>query len=259
MIDERALREITLLPFELAVREGGALGIMTAYNRLNGAYCSEHEELLARILREEWGFDGFVLTDWFAAGSTVGAARAGLDLEMPGPGRFYGSVLGDAVARGEVDEARLDRAVRTLLAVFDRLDAFDDTSADAPGAGPAAVDRPEHRALAREAATEAIVLLKNDGALLPLDAGALTSLAVIGPNAARAQIMGGGSASLAPHYRVTPLQAFRARLGEAVEVRYERGCDIDRTTPPLDGASLTAPGGEPGWLVELFAGLRPRG
>jgi len=114
VIDERTLREITLVPFELAVREGGALGIMTAYNRLNGPYCAEHEWLLHDVLRADWGFEGFVLTDWFGQGSTVGSARAGLDLEMPGPGRIYGPALADVVRRDEVDGQLLDDAVEAL-------------------------------------------------------------------------------------------------------------------------------------------------
>lgn len=227
VIDERTLRELYLVPFELAVRDGGALGIMTAYNRLNGTWCAEHPGLMA-IARREWGFEGIFVTDWFAMDSTVGSARAGLDLEMPGPGRQYGAALASAVRRGDLDEAVLDGIVRRLLGVFDRLGALDD-----PPPGPErSVDRPEHRAIARRAATEAMVLLRNDD-VLPFDASALRSLAVIGPNAARAQILGGGSAMLAPHYRMTPLDALRVRLGERVEITYQPGCDIDRTVPPV--------------------------
>jgi len=108
VIDPRTLRELTLVPFELAVREGGALGIMTAYNRLNGPHCSEHHQLITEILRGEWGFEGFVLTDWLSAGSTAGSSSAGLDLEMPGPGQFYGKLLAAAVRAAEVPEAELD-------------------------------------------------------------------------------------------------------------------------------------------------------
>jgi beta-glucosidase len=249
VIDDRALREIYLLPFELAVREGGTLGIMTAYNRLNGQFCAEHAGLLAGILRGEWGFEGFVLTDWYALGSTAGSAEAGLDLEMPGPGRFFGPALARAVEAGEVDEARLDAQVRRLLSVFDWAGAFDDP----PDAGERSVDRPEHRALGREAAAEAMVLLKNDG-VLPLDPARMRTLAVIGPNADRAEIMGGGSASLRPHYRITPLQAIRARLSDRASIRYERGCDTARTTPPLGATQLSTPDGTPGLAVEFFAG-----
>jgi beta-glucosidase len=228
VIDERTLREITLLPFELAVREGGALGIMTAYNRLNGTFCSEHVELLTDILRDDWGFEGFVLTDWYARGSTAGSVVAGLDLEMPGPGRIYGPVLAEAVRNDEVAESLVDAAVTRLLTVFDRIGALDDELAP-----PRGIDRAEDRALARRVAAESMVLLKNDDGMLPIDATAVTTIAIIGPNAERARIMGGGSASLAPHYRLTPLDALRRRAGDGVKILYEQGCDIERTVPPL--------------------------
>ncbi len=239
VIDERALRELYLVPFELAVAEGGALAVMTAYNRLNGRYCAEDEDLLSGILRGEWGFEGFVMTDWFALASTEASPRAGLDLEMPGPGRALGGALARAVSAGVVDEALVDAQATRLLRTLDRVGALDD---DAP-APERSVDRPEHRDVAREAATEAMVLLRNDG-LLPLDASALRTLAVVGPNADRAQIMGGGSAFLRPHRRVTPLDALRARLGDGVQLRHERGCDIDRTAPALEAA----------FAIELHAG-----
>jgi beta-glucosidase len=168
VIDERTLREIYLVPFEMAVRDGGSLGIMTSYNRLNGEYCTDRADLLQGILRDEWGFDGFVVTDWFGIGSTATAAAAGIDLEMPGPGRFYGPALAAAVTSGEVDEALVDAAVRRLLSVFDRLGALDDP----PGAVEESIDRPEHRALAREAAIGATVLLTNNG-VLPVDPSAV--------------------------------------------------------------------------------------
>jgi beta-glucosidase len=254
LIDERSLREIYLLPFELAVREGGALGIMTAYNRVNGSYCPDDAELLMDILRTEWGFSGFVVTDWFALASTVAAARAGLDLEMPGPGRSFGPALAEAVRRGDVDEAAVDEKARRLVSVFDRIGALDDP----PGRELHAVDLPEHRALAREAAAASMVLLKNE-ALLPFDVSTIRSLAVIGPNADRAEIMGGGSAQLQPHYRTTPLEAIRARLGDRVEIRHEPGCDTTRATPALAGPQLTDPDGAPGMAVELFGGLEMQG
>jgi beta-glucosidase len=238
LIDERTLREITLLPFELAVRDGGALGIMTAYNRLNGTYCSAHAQLLRDILRGDWGFEGFVLSDWYARGSTTESPRAGLDLEMPGPGRIYGPALAAAVRDGSVDESLVDACVTRLLTVFDTIGALDDQVEDARG-----VDRAEDRALARRAAAESMVLLQNEG-LLPLDASRITTLAVIGPNAERARIMGGGSASLTPHYRIAPLEAFRNRAGERVTIVYEPGCDIERTIPPV-GVTFG---------VEVFAG-----
>lgn len=244
VIDARTLRELTLVPFELAVREGGALGIMTAYNRLNGPHCSEHHQLITEILRQEWGFEGFVLTDWLSAGSTVGSSAAGLDLEMPGPGAFYGELLGDAVAAGDVPEAELDEHVTHLLSVFDRVGALDDD----PAWSSASIDRPEHRALAREAAIAATVLLRNEG-VLPFDPEQVRTLAVLGPNAERPQMMGGGSANLAPHHETSLLDALREKLGDALDVQYARGVDIDRTTAPLH-----AP-----FVVEYFNGPEPSG
>jgi beta-glucosidase len=246
VVDERTLRELYLVPFELVVKEGGGLGVMTSYNRVNGEYCSESAWLLSQVLREEWGFQGFIVTDWFAAGDTVASLRAGLDLQMPGPGRFFGEALAAAVRDGRVDEAELDAPVARMLSVWERLGALEDTGKDAERS----VDLPEHRTLAREAAREAIVLLRNDGTL-PLDASGLQRVAVIGPNAERGQIMGGGSAALRPHYRVGPLEALRAALPSSVEVVYERGCWTERTIPALGGAAL-ARGGEPGFEVELF-------
>ena len=247
VVDERSLRELYLLPFEIAVKEGGALGIMTSYNRLNGTWCAEHEELLGGILRGEWGYEGFVLTDWFSAGSTIGSANAGLDLQMPGPGRFFGAKLADAVRSGEVEESVLDAKVERMLSVWSRIGALKE-----PDDGEErSIDLPEHRALAREAAAEAMVLLRNDG-MLPLDRGGLRRLAVIGPNAARAQIMGGGSAALKPHYRISPLDALRERLGETTEIVHERGCWTEMTTPALPSSAISE---GRGLSVELFAGL----
>ena len=134
---------------------------MTAYNRLNGEYCTDRRDLLQGILRDEWGFEGFVITDWFGAGSTATAIEAGVDLEMPGPGRFYGPALAEAVRNGDVDESTVTDRVTHLLRTLDRVGAFDDP----PGALEESLDRPEHRALAREAAVGASVLLTNDGVL----------------------------------------------------------------------------------------------
>jgi beta-glucosidase len=254
VIDERTLREIYLLPFEIAVREGGALGLMTSYNRVNGDYCTDHDDLIAGILRDEWGFEGFVITDWYAATDTVRSSIAGTDLEMPGPARAFGTRLAVRVRSGDLDESFVDAQVRRLLEVFDRVGALDD-----PPPGPErSEDTPAHRALAYEAATAAMVLLRNDG-ILPLDLGDVSRIAVIGPNADRAQIMGGGSASLSVHYRTTPLEAIRERFGPDVGISHERGCVIDRTVPPLGGASIVRADGSPGLDVEFFAGYEPTG
>jgi beta-glucosidase len=243
VIDERTLRELYLQPFEAAVREAGALAVMTGYNRLNGEWCAESEPLLAGVLRAEWGFDGLVMTDWWAVGSTAGSLRAGLDLQMPGPGRYYGAPVAQAVRDGAVDESRVDAAVTRLLTLIERLRANDETRA---GDGA----REHGVTLAREAAAAGMVLLHNDG-LLPFDC--LRSLAVLGPNADRAQIMGGGSSAVSPQHRTTPLAALRTRLPD-VDLRYEPGCLIDRKLAALDASQLTAPGGEPGLAVAFYGG-----
>ncbi len=252
VVDERALRELYLLPFEMAVREGGTLGLMTSYNRLNGRWLTEQPGLLDGVVRGEWGFDGLVVSDWYALLDTRVSPVAGLDLEMPGPARAYGPALAEAVRTGKMDEALLDDQVTRLLTVFDRIGALADP-VDRTEPDEQAEDRPEDRALARRAATESIVLLANDG-LLPFDRAAIDTLAVIGPNADRAQIMGGGSAALRPHYRVTPLQALTELLGDDVKIVHERGCENRKTTPALGGSQTARPSdGEPGFDLDFFA------
>ncbi|MDG2306636.1 MAG: glycoside hydrolase family 3 C-terminal domain-containing protein [Candidatus Binatia bacterium] len=250
VVDDRALREIYLLPFELAVREGGVLAIMTGYNRVNGTYCSENDWLLTKVLRDEWGFRGIVMTDWFSAGDTAGSSRAGLDLQMPGPGRFFGAVIAEAVRNGELEESVVDEMARRILGVVDQLRAWKD-SADKPERSE---DRPEHRTLARQAASESMVLLRNDG-LLPLDASTLGTVALVGPNWGRAHIMGGGSAALRPHYRVPALEVMQERLEGKATLLHHRGCDIDRTARPITRSVLTTQSGEPGLAVDLFTNL----
>lgn len=221
-IDERTLREVYLLPFEIAVREGGALAVMTSYNRVNGRWCAEDEGLLRDWLRGELGFDGVVMTDWFAVGSTEGSARAGLDLQMPGPGRFFGPPLAEAVHDGRVDPARLDDIARRWLTLVDRLGAWDDEPRPEQ-----AVELPEHRAVARRAAADSTVLLRNDG-LLPLPG--TQSVALIGQGAVHPHVMGGGSAQLRAH-RVASLAEVLA--GRGVPLVVEPGCVIDKTVRAL--------------------------
>lgn len=229
IIDERTLREIYLLPFEWAVRHGGALGIMTSYNRLNGVYCTEDPELLGTILRDEWGFEGFVVSDWFAAGSTVASLEAGLDVQMPGPDRWFGAPVAKAVANGEAGQVHLDRIVERRVHVHTKLDAWDDDTDLAELGEETEADRD----LARRAAIESMVLLTNNG-MLPLSPD-LDSVALIGPNAVTAHIMGGGSAQLAAHRRVTPQQVLEQRLGD--RLRTEPGCVIDKNAPPVRPAN----------------------
>ena len=248
-VGERALREIYLPPFEAAVKEAKTWSVMSAYNKLNGAWCSENARLLTHILRDEWGFQGIVMSDWFGTNSTAPVANAGLDLEMPGPARFMGDQLLAAVQRGDVSETVIDAKVRRLLALV-----FKSGVIERPERPEENIDRPEHRRLIRRAAAEGIVLLKNAGDLLPLDAAALNKVAVIGPNAAFASMMGGGSAQVNAHYAVTPLDGLRTRCGASVELVYAEGCPNHRALPglPVEWLTPTEDAGEHGFKAEYF-------
>jgi len=222
-IEERALREIYLPPFEQAVKKAGVMAVMSSYNRLNGTYTSEHSWLLTKVLREEWGFDGIVMSDWFGSHSTAATVNAGLDLEMPGPTRDRGEKLVAAVRNGEVDPKTVREAARRILTLLERVGAFE----QAPDLSEHALDLPEDRALIRRLGAEGAVLLRNDG-ILPLQKAGLGHVAVIGPNAAEARVMGGGSAQIAAHYRISPLEGIRQALSNANSIHHAAGCRNNR-------------------------------
>ncbi len=226
-IDERSLREIYLIPFEWAVKKAGTWGVMTAYNRVNGIYASEHHWLIEEVLRGEWGFDGLVMSDWFGSHSTAPTVNAGLDLEMPGPTRDRGDKLIAAVNAGEVSRQTVRERAGNVLKVMERTGALHDYRHHDEYAD----DRPEHRNLIRKAGAEAMVLLKNKDRVLPLSGQ--EKIAVIGPNAKTAQIMGGGSAQLNPHYRISPWQGLVSEMGEA-GLSYAEGCTNFRFQPLLE-------------------------
>lgn len=227
-IGERALREIYLPPFEAAVRTADAYAVMSSYNRLNGTFTSEHKTLLTDLLKDEWGFSGIVMSDWFGSHSTAPTVNAGLDLEMPGPTRDRGDKLVAAVRSGDVQAEKVRDAARRVLTLIDRVGGFDAPNIPAEQA----IDKPAHRALIRRAGAEAIVLLKNDG-ILPLDLAGRT-IAAIGPNAEAAQIMGGGSAQLNPHYAVSPTDGLRA-LTSGNQLRSAPGVAANRLMPLIAG------------------------
>jgi beta-glucosidase len=229
----------------MGVKQGNAKVVMSAYNKLNNIYCSSHQELLIDILKEEWRFDGYVVSDWGAALETEENANGGLDLEMPGPGNVWGTSLINSIKDGKVDEGLIDDKVKRILTVANFSKRF-----ERPGFKPEeAVNQPAHRKLLRKAAADGMVLLKNES-LLPLKKN-IKKLAVIGPNAKNAQIIGGGSASLMPHYQVQPLEAFKARLSAEVNIEYAKGCHTHKYLPRLNENLIS---GNKGFLVEYFDG-----
>ena len=227
-IDERTLREVYLRPFEAAVKQADVWGIMSSYNKLNGIYTAENEWLLSKVLRDEWGFDGIVMSDWFGSRTTAPTVNAGLDLEMPGPTRDRGATLVQAVHDGLVRAQTVRERALAMLRLMERVGSLSDHRPFEEHAD----NRPEHRALIRQAGSAGTVLLKNDD-VLPLNPNSGT-IAVIGPNADVAQIMGGGSAQLNPHYRVTPLDGMIERIGQD-RISFAKGCANHRWEPVIDG------------------------
>ncbi|KRA95817.1 beta-glucosidase [Devosia sp. Root685] len=225
VIDERSLREVYLIPFEWSVKKAGTKGVMTAYNKVNGAYASEHNWLINDVLRGEWGFDGLVMSDWFGSHSTAPTVNAGLDLEMPGPSRDRGQKLVAAVEAGEVSRDTVRARASAVLSVMEWTGALYDNRPHEERAD----DRPENRALIRRAGAEGTVLLKNNG-VLPIKS--VQRIAVIGPNAKVAQIMGGGSSQLNPHYRVSPWDGLVEAVGSD-NLSFAPGCTNDRFQPLL--------------------------
>lgn len=245
-VDERTLRELYLRPFEMAVRDAAPWAVMSAYNRVNGTFASSHGDLLRGVLKGEWQFDGVVISDWGAALETEANLTGGLDLEMPGPARTRGAALTAAVEQGRVAEADVTDAARRMLELIARSGRFSDPDPQPERSD----DRPEHRALARRAAAEGMVLLHNDG-VLPLDTASTSRLAVLGPNAQRGQIQGGGSSAVFPHYEIMPLAAIRECASWQVD--YAPGC-FNHKYLPMPTPDMLTFAGEPGIRVSLFNG-----
>lgn len=248
-VEERPLRELYLEPFRKAIKNAKPWTVMSAYNRVRGTFASENDYTLKTILKGEWGFDGLVMSDWFGT-YTDAVPAGGLDLEMPGPARWMNAdKVRAALAAGTLTEAGLNNKVRRLLQVMEKAGIFENPELQ-PERGE---DRPAHREIIRDAACEALVLLKNDKNLLPLEGA--KSIAVIGENARWAQILGGGSSAVTPHYVVSPLEGIRSRAGKQVKVEYAPGCFIHRTLPAPDAETLSTVDGKRGWFVEVFNNL----
>jgi len=224
-IDPRTLRELYLAPFEAIVREAGVWAVMAAYNGVNGSPMTE-SPLLADVLKDEWGFDGVVMSDWFATRSTVPSARAALDLVMPGPDGPWGQKLLEAIAAGEVTAEAVDDKLVRILRLADRVGAL---SPSQPRPAPH-YDEAQTSATLRAAAAAGFVLVRNERQTLPLSAA--RRVAVIGPNADQARTMGGGSATVFPPYAISPLQGLRAAHGP--EVVHGRGVRASERIPVAD-------------------------
>ncbi|MFJ8779341.1 glycoside hydrolase family 3 protein [Streptomyces sp. NPDC102476] len=232
LVSERALRELYLAPFELIVENAHPWGIMTAYNTVNGTTMTEHHYLVNEVLRGEWGFDGYNVSDWMAARSTKAAIEGGLDVAMPGPTTVYGEALAQAVRDGDVEESAVDTAVRNVLRLAARVGILE-------GADPVVTELPatvDGIELAREIARRAFVLVRNEGAL-PLRSG---TVALIGAAARDARVLGGGSATVFPDRIVSPLDGLTAALPEGT-LSYAVGADPNTELAAADkGFSLEA-------------------
>jgi len=255
--DERTMREIYLKPFEAAVREGGAMVIMPAYNKVGGYYCSENEHLLNEILRGEWGFKGMTVSDWGGTHSTMGAALHGLNVQMTGD-NYLGPALIDSVKVGKVPESVIDDKVREILRVRLAVEAIPEDKCNLETASTK-----ESRETAYEVASKSVVLLKNEGALLPISKE-VKKIAVIGRNAIALTQSGGMGAGVKSVYEVTPLQGIMDKAPQGVEVKFApaykdylgmfaawRGPDFLKQHPEI-ATEINAPV-EPEMLAEALA------
>lgn len=245
-VSERALREIYLRAFEMAVKDAQPWTVMASYNRINGVYSCENPWLLTDVLRKDWGFKGFVVSDWGAVNDRVEGIRAGMDLQMMGGNPAFDKVIVDAVKAGKLPESDLDKVVADLLKIIFRADSLEKPNAT--------YDKDQHHALARKIGADCIVLLKNQDKLLPIDTRKVKKIAVIGGFAKTARFLGGGSSMLSPTKVDVPLDEITKLAGKGVQVTYAEGYPTSDTLNPkmvAEAVSLAKTAD----LVILFAGL----
>jgi beta-glucosidase len=216
IIGERAMREIYLPPFRAAVEEADAYGVMSAYNKVNGWWCAENDILLNKILRNEWGFAGMVISDWGGTHSTVNSVKNGLNVEMPDK-RYLGKALLDSVNAGLVSEEIINQRVREILRVRLAIKPIPEEKANKE-----ITSQPAQQKIAYEVACKSIVLLKNDG-VLPLQLGNKPIIAVIGANANQTMASGGFGAGVKTLYEITPLEGLKKRIGDKAEIIFAQG------------------------------------
>ncbi|KAI4518352.1 glycoside hydrolase family 3 protein [Schizophyllum commune Loenen D] len=250
VMSNRALREVYLYPFMLAQIHAQPWAYMTSYGRINGVHCSESRELLQGILRDEWGFDGIVMSDWYGTYGTDQPLNAGLELEMPGPPRWRTLLLMlHTMSCQKLLASTLDRRVANMLTFIQRQAKRNPEIVYGDG-NEGTRDTPEMHAFGRRVAGESIVLLKNEGEVLPLT-NKVKKIAMVGPNVHGRVISGGGSAALAPSYVVTPYEGLKAALGDGYEISYHVGCYAHKYLPTLED-KLKTPEGEPGWKATFY-------
>ncbi|KAK5133616.1 hypothetical protein LTR08_007564 [Meristemomyces frigidus] len=225
IVTERALRELYLLPFQIVVRDSHPKAFMTAYNKLNGTHVSENKRILQTILRDEYGWKGVIMSDWFGVYSTDNAINAGLDLEMPGPTRWRGGLLGHLVSARRVPMHILDERARNMLNLVN--DCAE--SGVKENAKEGKLDTPETAALLRKLAGESIVLFKNEGDVLPLKKD--KSILLIGPNAKTSVFCGGGSSSMAPYYAISPWDGVKEKVTDSSKMEHAIGCYSHKELP----------------------------
>lgn len=246
-VDERTLREVYLAPFERMVTQGGAWLVMSSYNSVNGLTMTENE-LLTTPLKDEWGFDGVVISDWMGVRDTIGAGNAGQDLAMPGPDGVWGEALVTAVRSGKVSEEAIDAKLTRLLRLASRIGALG--SAPVPAPAPEKWQPDAVETLLREAASDGMVLVRNDG-LLPLHDSSEPRIAVIGQHAFRGRNQGGGSATVSPNHVVSPLDGIQRAFGPEA-VRYVPGIAAADPLLPLNTSLATDPDTqEPGLRIQF--------
>ncbi len=251
-LDERTLQEIYTLPFEAAVKDGQIGAVMGAYNKINGTYCCENPHILTEILRQQLGFKGWVVSDFQATHSTVEAANAGLDVELDvPPAKYFGTRLLEAIQAGQVSMAVIDDKVRRILYTMFAFGLFDRPVQITP------LPVEEHGKLAREIASQGVVLLKNARELLPFSSHEVRSLAVIGADSDH-YITGAGSSLVQPMYLVSILQGIQRHAGEGVRVEYAEGTDAVSAAdllpgPPLVPSSVLTPTDSPPDSHGLYA------
>ena len=255
IMDERTAREIYLPAFETAVKSGQVAAVMDSYNLVDGEHMTENRRFNVQILKQEWGFSGVLMSDWDATYSTLAAANGGLDLEMPSSKYFNAASLTPLLRGGQVSQAVLDDKVRRILRTAVRLGWLDRPQLDSSISRYDAAGR----ALSLQGALEGIVLLKNADGVLPLDRGRIRSLAVIGPNAYPAVLIGGGSATVAPFHATSLLEGLSAESNNDVDIRYARGVAGYQQFARSTRWATTADGEQRGIQVQEFDNLELKG